>query len=392
MKTKRKCPLCNATIGEKIFDIPIYMKKIERFPEKYDIVACKKCGMLYADSFLTIELLDKYYSECNMYDNVSNVIKDNTDEVHKTYYKIIEKYIQKEEDILEVGCGDGNELIYLKNQGYNRLSGLDPSEESIEIVNKNGINGYCGSVYTMGSYIKKKFETILSICVFEHLLDLHTSIKNILSLLKTEGQVFVVVPCAEGFSSYIRELPNYFNIEHINYFTRTTMDRLFQQYGFGRITSDEESIMVVGNKTPELMFVGVYKRLNTVDLREVYDATGKQAIYEYLEKRKYGEHCIEKKVEKIIASNEEYIMWGTGNFSAYLLKCFPKLVNKISFFVDNNEKKFGEEYFGKKIYTPKKIKEKTDAHILICSMLNADAILNQIKEMNMEIKYTILKY
>ena len=392
MKTKRRCPICNATIGERIFDIPIHINKIEGFPKKYDIVVCKKCGMLYADSFLTMELLDKYYCECNIYDNMSNVIKGNTDEVHKKYYKIIEKYIQKEEDILEVGCGDGNELVYLKKQGYYKLSGLDPSEKSIEIVNKNGIKGYCGSVYTMDSYIKKKFDTILSICVFEHLLDLHTSMKNILSLLKSEGQVFVAVPCAEGFSNYIRELPNYFNIEHINYFTRATMDRLFQQYGFRRITSDKQSLVVVGNKTPELMFVSIYKRFNTINLLEVYDATGKKAVFEYLEKREYGERCIEKKVEEIIASNEEYIMWGTGNFSAYLLNHFPKLVSKISFFVDNNEKKIGEEYFCKKIYTPNKIMEKRDAHILICSMLNADAIVNQIKEMNIVIKYTILKY
>lgn len=393
-KTVRECPLCGGISGDKLLDIPIYMSEIAEFPQKYDIVACENCGMLYADSYLTTKLLDEYYSKFNIYENISSIKKEIYEYSYGIYYDAIQKYIDKSEEILDVGCGNGNVLVYLQQNGYCKLSGLDPSENSIRNIEKKGMPGYCGSIYFIdSSQIKKKFDAIICIGVLEHLLDLHASLRNIMDLLEKEGKIYVAVPCAEGFAEYICEVPNYFNIEHINYFTLATLDRLLSEAGAERISTDSDSIVKVEEGETELIISAVYKKTGCQDKRnEEYDSTGKRAVLQYLEKSNIKERKIAKKIEEIINSNEKYIIWGTGNLSTNILCRFPDLLDKVAFFVDNNDQKVGSTFFGKGVFAPCKIMEESHVHCIICSMTGADVIAKQIESMRNDIDYTILKY
>lgn len=392
MKLKRSCPLCNENEGRKLFTISTNINGISEFPDEYNIVVCEKCGMIYADSSLKKEVLDKYYQEQNIYENISTVKKEIYDESHSVYYRSICQFCSQNEDILDVGCGRGNVISYLRTKGYKNLSGLDPSENSIRHLKEEGFAAFCGSIYNFGEKgAGKRFDAILCVGVLEHFLDLQTALKNVAELLKENGKLYVAVPAAEEFGKYIRELPNYFNVEHINYFTLKTLDSLLRQHGFARMTREDESFATVNLSAPEVIISAIYKKEKLCIPSEIaYDNTGINSVKKWMKERKVAEKHVNKILEEIQKSDKKYVIWGTGNFSAYLLQRFPELLDNITCFVDNNEEKWGKKFFDKKICMPEELVLEKEIHILICSMMSAESIAQQI--MGMRLDYTIIRY
>ena len=51
--------------------------------------------------------------------------------------ELLKKYLKPDSRILDFGCGQGRILQQLKNEGFSNLSGVDISENMIEIADKN---------------------------------------------------------------------------------------------------------------------------------------------------------------------------------------------------------------------------------------------------------------
>ena len=50
--------------------------------------------------------------------------------------KFVEKYIDPDDKILEVGCNVGRSLNFLFNAGYNKLAGVEFSKEAVDLMKK----------------------------------------------------------------------------------------------------------------------------------------------------------------------------------------------------------------------------------------------------------------
>lgn len=193
MKLKRRCPVCGGEEGEFIHKISLNlspeMRKKVNYPESYDVVCCNDCGMLFADSDLTKADVDNYYIACNMYDTASDVRKDTCTESCKLYYDSIIDYLTPQSRIIDVGCGNGNFLHFLKSKGYENLYGLDPSESSIKGLEKKGIKGIVGNVYDeIPVEMRNKFDVVIISFVLEHLLFPEICLKNLIDLMKEDGR------------------------------------------------------------------------------------------------------------------------------------------------------------------------------------------------------------
>ena len=196
------------------------------------------------------------------------------------------------------------------------------------------------------------------------------------------------MPAAEYFGTYIRELPNYFNIEHINYFTLNTLDTLLGRYGFLRLTDDKDSIAAINPLTPEAIISAVYKKDSSYHLQElIHDNTGYDSVNRWLTKQTVFQEDVDKLIIKLLSSDCMYVVWGTGNYATYLLTMFPELLDRILCFVDNNSERWGERLSGKSICSPQEVLDK-NVHILICSMLSAKVIAEQVKDMGLD--YTVI--
>ena len=64
------------------------------------------------------------------------------------YKSMLEKYIDKNYTILEVGCGSGNQIQFLKSLGYKNLFGLEIQKNACDIARKRtGVDITYGSVF-----------------------------------------------------------------------------------------------------------------------------------------------------------------------------------------------------------------------------------------------------
>ena len=111
---------------------------------------------------------------------------------------MINKYkVSKKDNILEIGCGEGRDTIYLDKNGYNVI-GVDVSKEAIK---------YCKEKYSEGNFkvldivkekLEDKFKFIYSIAVIHMLVDSKDRdafYKFVYSHIKDDGYALV---CSMG--------------------------------------------------------------------------------------------------------------------------------------------------------------------------------------------------
>ncbi len=97
----------------------------------------------------------------------------------------------EEGEVLDVGCGDGLLLEYLKKQGL-EVTGIDISEKAIEICRERGLTCMQGDITSTLPFVNSSFDSVLIVDVLEHLfqpLDVLREAHRI-----TKQNVFISVP------------------------------------------------------------------------------------------------------------------------------------------------------------------------------------------------------
>ncbi len=118
-----------------------------------------------------------------------------------TIEKLLQKYgANKKSSILEIGCGEGQNAIYLLSKGYNVIAS-DVSPEAIKWCKEKalakGINEEPFFVMDiLSNKLTKKFDFIYSVAVLHMLVedkDRQKFLKFIFEHLKLDGKAFIVV-------------------------------------------------------------------------------------------------------------------------------------------------------------------------------------------------------
>jgi len=102
-------------------------------------------------------------------------------ETHKTgtnefgmYYKYFKKNyldhlsMDKKSKILDIGCGMGHFLYFLKKEGYKNALGIDISKENVEFCIENGFNAKCSDIFYFLEENIDPFDTIVMNDIIEH--------------------------------------------------------------------------------------------------------------------------------------------------------------------------------------------------------------------------------
>lgn len=372
----RCCPICKLRDVDVIENIQMDVPKAYHLPDSYNIVVCKNCGMVYADTAASMEDYDWYYTNYNFYGDDS---KDDNSERYEWVKNLLEGYLTKQSALLELGAGNGRFEVALKKNGYNNITGTDPSRESVERLCAAGINAYVANIYSDVSEQEcGKYDAVFLFEVAEHLLMPQKAIANIALLLKADGYFMISVPDYSMIADEANCIPNYFNLEHINYFSEASLDYLMAQYNMKRVDQRRigEDLIQVYQKTDEK--IEVRKDLKT-----------QTAVMKYLEKQKKRIAQIENVIDKLCQEQEEIVIWGTGSFVMSLFATTTLKNCRIAGFVDNNKIKQGRKIYGYEIYRPEYLK-KTKCTVVICSMLYGNQIKTQIEEMHTDNKIIIL--
>lgn len=138
--------------------------------------------------------------------------KDRTLEVHEV---IIDRKISKEDKILEIGCGEGRDAIYLLDNGYNVLA-VDYSNSVIDkckFLSNNKYNNKFKQFDLIKDDMDEKFKFIYSIAVLHmFVLDEHRDkfFSFIKEHLEEEGLAFICI-LGDGDKEYSSNIEDAFN-------------------------------------------------------------------------------------------------------------------------------------------------------------------------------------
>lgn len=113
------------------------------------------------------------------------------------FIEFIKKTEFKKKNVLDIGCGNGKYLVYLKSLWFN-ITGTDSSETAVEMTKKilgNEGNIFCANMYNL-DIEPNKFWLIISIQTIHHggKEEVQKLIDKIYEVLVDEGKIFLTLP------------------------------------------------------------------------------------------------------------------------------------------------------------------------------------------------------
>ncbi len=216
-------------------DINIDVFSARRLPDgsHYQMVKCKKDGLVRSNPVLSESILSKLYKESKFtYGNETTNLID----TYITALKPVLKKVLKTDSILEVGCGNGFILEALYNIGYQQVFGVEPSIEAVEKANKQIKKNIVVDMLKPGVFKNKKFKFIFFFQTLDHISDPNNFLEICNKMLEPGGYILAFNHNVESLSSAIlKEKSPIIDIEHTYLYSPFTITRLFEKHNFETI-------------------------------------------------------------------------------------------------------------------------------------------------------------
>lgn len=147
--------------------------------------------------------------------------------------------------IVDLGCGQGSWIYFLKKNGYTNIAGVDISGEQVERAHELGIGEV--QLGSLESFIEheEKIDVVLLMDILEHfaISDSDVLLRRIAEKLNPGGKLLIHVPNGEGlFGQRIR----YGDLTHETCFTPKSMNQLLTPRGYRNIQCFEDRPIIHG--------------------------------------------------------------------------------------------------------------------------------------------------
>jgi len=175
--------------------------------------------------------------------------------------------------IVEVGCGLGHFLHFLKSEGYANHWGIDIGREQIDFCREN-VTPQVSLVPNTAAFLDERrgqYDAIVFLDVLEHLEDdlLLVILKAAKEALVPGGRVIVSVPNAACVTAL---MTRYGDLTHRRLFTEGSLSQLFRTVGFTGVEMlpNEKKVIHSFRSRPERWLWGLRDRLVRWLLAEFY--------------------------------------------------------------------------------------------------------------------------
>ncbi len=186
---------------------------------------------------------------------------------HQFAYEYAAKFINKNSNVLEFGCGSGYGSKYLSNFCKN-IEALDVSIGCISENRKNIKEKNLKFYYYDGvnlDYKDNTFDVIISFQVIEHVKDVELYLKNMIRVLKPSGTLIITTPSRTYRLSEDQKPWNRFHLREYNSKQlRDDLDKVISNYSLLGITANDEILNIEFNRVKSSRFT-LYEKIKDID-------------------------------------------------------------------------------------------------------------------------------
>lgn len=273
MSLSEMCPLCggNGATITNCMGVKIY--------------SCSQCGIHWCDRDVLLQqsTTEEYVTGLN----TLNHLREHNSKL--ILAKMREHFPDPQKARgLEVGCAVGIFLEEATKEGY-QMCGIEPMDTSYEAAKKKGLNVWNG-FFPEDMQETEPFDFIVFNDVYEHIPDLHATMRACKKYLKEGGYLIINLPDRKGVlyksANFLNRMSNSAALvrlwqfqtksPHLYYFSSESISNLAAQYGFVK----QKTIRI-----PAYQLQGLYQRVRAVNITPLYARAywiGLVALYPFL--------------------------------------------------------------------------------------------------------------
>ena len=231
-----RCPLCNSEDFKEeraatCTNHPLYNKRI---PPKIFWMRCGNCSHSFTSGYFDSEAMEVVAQKTNASQSFSPKLAEQ-------WRPICAKMVSKVSDIrqsytgrwMDVGFGNGALLLVAKEFGY-EATGVDLRKSSIEALKPYVEDVRYEDFFNIDE--KEEYDVISMADVLEHLPFPNDMLRHAKYLLKTDGLLFISLPCFESPIWNVlhdsKSNPYWAELEHFHNFSRERLYDLLKEHGF----------------------------------------------------------------------------------------------------------------------------------------------------------------
>ncbi len=231
------CPVCGKAEYNTIFKSKDF--RFQASDESFNIVKCSKCDFIFLNPRPDQDTIEDFYPPGFYKNNYSLFYKA----LH-LFYQLEQKsnvdFIKRHKPsgkLLDVGCGPGNFISLMRQEGYD-VYGIEISKDAKGIIPdflKSRV--YEGNLEDI-DFSANSFDIITMLQSLEHMHNLDKLMQSIRRILKPDGVLYISIPNAHFFEFSLFG-PYCFHLDvprHLYFFNKKTLKQFLFKNSFRRIT------------------------------------------------------------------------------------------------------------------------------------------------------------
>jgi SAM-dependent methyltransferase len=391
----RACGACGADNYSIIHHQRFIVPKDYPLPGEFNVVACCRCGFVYADPAATQRDYDRFYCDWSKYDDTatatgSGVSAYDAARLAVTARDIARALPSRAATILDAGCATGGLLTALRDHGFQAVAGIDPSPRCAAACRERGFEAYVGSISSAATPAHMpKFDCVVFSHVLEHIYDIPAFFAAARRLLAAGGYLYLETPDATRYSDFLYASFQEFNTEHINHFSAIALGNTARRFGFQPVLIEQKVMETAADTLYPAVFGLFQDEGETETKREgtvVYDQELPSKIAGYISQsadqiERINGHLASQLADRL-ANNNRIFLWGAGQFAMKLLALPALAAADICGIIDNNPVLRGKTLAGAAIVAPQTIAGSTEP-IILATLLHADEIRADIRRLGL---------
>jgi 2-polyprenyl-3-methyl-5-hydroxy-6-metoxy-1,4-benzoquinol methylase len=232
-ETLEQCPIC----GGRAFTPSLAPTDHTVSKKQFQLTDCTACGARFTNPRPTPAEIGKYYASED-YISHTNTSRGLQDRIYqwvrkraiRNKHQLIAQH-HPQGSILDVGCGTGEFLGFLKSKGY-QTQGVEPSLTAREQAIRNHALEIMPELDQVAAH--EQFNVITLWHVLEHVHDVRETLRKLHARLQTGGSLVIAVPDRDSWDAgfYGKDWAAYDVPRHLSHFRRRDMHRLLREQGF----------------------------------------------------------------------------------------------------------------------------------------------------------------